>query len=86
MICIVSYVTWSFIKCVIAQKSLENRNQAFSSSEVTVESDNSKNLFANNKSNSYKELINAKSLSNTESDISVIYSFKAMRKTSYKCK
>ena len=70
----------------MAQKALEDRSQASSSYEVTVNPDNSKSLLANNKSNPYKKSINAKALSDTESDILVIYFPKTMRKIFRKCK
>ena len=79
MICIVGYVTQSFAKYAIAQKVLEDRSQASSSSEVTVEPDNSESLLINNKSNPRKESISAEFLSDAESDISVIYFSKMMR-------
>ena len=77
---IVNYITQSFTKRTMAQKALEDRNQTSSSSEVTVESDNSESLLANNESNLRKKSINAKILSDTESDIFIIYSPEAMRK------
>ena len=86
IMCIVSYITQSSTKCDIAQKALENRSQAFSSSEMTVKPGNSENLLANNNSNSHRKPISAKPLSDTESDISVIYSLKAIKKASCKCK
>ena len=63
----------------MAQKILENKSQASSSSEMTVKPDNSKSLLANNKSNPRKKSISAEFLSDTENDIPVIYSPKAMR-------
>ena len=86
MICIVDYITRSFAKCAMAQKALENRSQASSSPEVTIKPDNSESLLANNKSNPCKKSISAESLSDTESDIPVIYSPEAMREASRKCK
>ena len=80
-----SSVTQSSAKCTMAQKVLEDRNQAFSSLKVIVKSDNSKNLLANNKSNSYKEVISAEFLSDIESDIPMIYSFEAIREAFCKC-
>ena len=86
VMCIVDYVTRSSAKYAIAQEAFENKSQAFASPEVTVEPDNSESLLANNESNPCKELISVKSLSDTESDIPVIYSPEAMRKASRKCK
>ena len=63
----------------IGLKTFEDRSQASSSLEVTVEPDNSKNLLANNKSNSRKESISAESLSDMEIDILMIYSPETMR-------
>ena len=86
MMCIVGYVIQSFAKRAMAQKALEDRSQASSSPEVTVEPDNSKSLLANNESNPRKESISAEFLSDTEDDIFVIYSSEAMKKASRKCK
>ena len=81
MMCIVNYITQSSIKYAIAQEVLEDKNQAFSSPEVIIEPDNSKSLLTNNESNICKKSISAESLSNTESDIPIIYFPEAMRET-----
>ena len=86
MKCIVSYVTQSSAKRAMAQEALENSSQAFLSPKLTVKPDNSDSLLANNESNLCKKSISAESLSDTKSNISVIYSFKAMKKASRKCK
>ena len=84
--CIVGYVTRSSAKRAMAQEALEDRSQASSSPEVTVEPDNSESLLANNESNPRKESISAESLSDAESNIFMIYSLKVMRKAFRKCK
>ena len=86
VMCIVGYVTQSSAKRAMAQEALEDRSQASSSPEVTVEPDNSESLLANNESNPRKESISAESSSDTESDIPVIYSPEAMREASRKRK
>ena len=63
-----------------------NRNQVFSNPEIIIELDNSKSLLTNNKSNPYRNLINIESLSDTESNISIIYSFEVMREAFCKYK
>ena len=47
---------------------------------MTVKPDNLKSLLTNNNSNLHKKAISAEFLSNTKSDISVIYFFEAMKK------
>ena len=76
---IVDYIIQSSAKCAMAQKALENKSQAFSSPEVTVEPNNFKSLLADNKSNPHKESISAEFLSDIKSDIPMIYSSEAMK-------
>ena len=70
----------------MAQKALEDKDQVFSSPEVTVEPDNLESLLTNNESNLRKKSINAKSSSDTESDIPMIYFPEKMIKVFCKCK
>ena len=72
--CIVGYVTQFSAKRATAQEALEDKSQAFSSPKVTVKPDNSESLLANNESNPYRKSISAESLSDTESNIFMIYS------------
>lgn len=86
VICIVNYVTQFSIKCFIAQKISKKGNQAFSSLKVIVRLDNLKSLLVNNKSNPHKQVVSNKSLLNSKSDISIIYSPELIRKVFHKCK
>ena len=86
VMCIVGYIIWSSTKHAKAQKALDNRSQTLSNPEVTVKPDNSKSLLANNELNSCKKSISTEFLSDTESDIPVIYFFEAMREVFRKCK
>ena len=80
----VSYVIQSSIKRAMVYKILEGRSQTFSSLKVIVKPDNSKNMLANNKSNSHKKAISTKFSLDMESNILITYFPETIREVSCK--